>query len=213
MPRLRRKPPGRIAPSSPGRSRGQWGFDSYKGPAVHLQQVPGSGWRIVTAADTNLIIGQPNHLQLAANGTACIRQIDLEPGDTKVDWKLAPAKEEGKDIAAPPVDLTLNLQHAATPGSIHLAIQQYGEWKSGRDRDPNLQRAGQDRRAAGPCRRCVGNPDWQQPRPGEDGQSEGSDLQPRVRRRLRQVDGACAAEGCEGSDLQGRRKDYGPKYT
>ena len=109
-----------------GTIEGQWGFDPYKGPAMRLQEVPGSGWKIVTAADTNLIIGQPNHLQVAANGTACIKSIDLEPGDTKVDWKLASSDDNGK---APPVDLTVNLPHVATPGSIHLAILQFGEPK------------------------------------------------------------------------------------
>ena len=32
----------------------------------------------------------------------------------------------GEPAAIAPVDLTVNLQHAATPGSIHLAIQQFG---------------------------------------------------------------------------------------
>ena len=111
-----------------GTIQGQWGFDRYAGPTVQLQRTPGSSWRIATAAETNLIIGQPNHLQLASTGTACIRAIDLEPGDAKVDWKLQSDKPDpGPAETAPLVDLTLNLQHAATPGSIHLAIQQFGQ--------------------------------------------------------------------------------------
>jgi hypothetical protein len=115
-----------------GTIQGQWGFDAFTGPTVQLQQIPGKGWRIVTAADTNLIIGQPNHLQLASSGTACVRSVELEPGDAKVDWKLAKpdkadAKTETLAAVVPPVDVTLNLQHAATPGSIHLKIQQFGE--------------------------------------------------------------------------------------
>ena len=41
----------------------------------------------------------------------------------------APALKAGEPVAVDPVDLTLNLQHAATPGSIHLAIQQFGSAK------------------------------------------------------------------------------------
>ena len=117
-----------AGPIVTGTIKGEWGFEPYTGPTVELQRTPGAGWRIVTAADTNLIIGQPNHLQLAATGTACIRSVDLEPGNAKVDWKLAvPKPEANEDEKAPLVDLILNLQHAATPGSIHLAVQQFGE--------------------------------------------------------------------------------------
>ena len=120
--------PETAGPIVTGSVKGEWGFDPYSGPTVQLQRTPGVGWRIVTAADTNLIIGQPNHLQLAANGTACIRSVDLEPGDAKVDWKLAVPKPDAREEEKVPlVDLTLNLQHAATPGSIHLAVQQFGE--------------------------------------------------------------------------------------
>jgi hypothetical protein len=115
-----------------GTIQGLWGFDKFNGPTVPLQQVPGVGWRIVSATDTpaNLIAGQPNHLQLSSTGTACIQSISLEPGDTKVDWKLDAGGAPPADAKTPPVhpvDLTLNLQHAATPGSIRLAIQQFGK--------------------------------------------------------------------------------------
>ena len=116
-----------------GTIQGLWGFDKFTGPTVPLQQVPGVGWRIVSGTDTptNLIAGQPNHLQLSSTGTACVQSISLEPGDTKVDWKLAdPGGAPPADAKTPPVhpvDLTLNLQHAATPGSIRLAIQQFGK--------------------------------------------------------------------------------------
>ena len=124
-----------------------WGFDHFDGPSVALQQVPGSGWRIVPASgkespDT-LIVGQPNHLKLIATGTACVQSIALQPGDAKVDWKLnAPPKSSDtppapkpSPNAAPvvippktePIDLTLSLAHDTAPGSIHLAIHQFGE--------------------------------------------------------------------------------------
>ncbi len=104
-----------------GTIEGMWGFDRFTGPTLPVQQTPGVGWRIVSPG-TTLIAGQPNHLELMATGTACIREISLEPGQSPVGWKLE-KKPAGQDE---PVDLTLNLQHAATPGSIQLAIAQYG---------------------------------------------------------------------------------------
>ncbi len=100
---------------------GMWGFDRFSGPALPVQQVPGTGWRISTP-ETTLIAGQPNHLELMASGTACIQGILLEPGDSAVKWSLGKKAEP----AVAQVDVTLNLQHAATPGEIQLAITQFG---------------------------------------------------------------------------------------
>ena len=127
-----------MTPGAPttGTIRGFWGFEPFTGPTVALQQVPGNGWKIAkTSQPAVLIAGQPNHVQLLATGTACIRSISLEPGDTRLDWKLdvqKPSTDSTARTAAPlpttaqPVDLTLNLENAATPGSIRLAIQQFG---------------------------------------------------------------------------------------
>ncbi|ADW68930.1 hypothetical protein [Granulicella tundricola] len=160
-----------------GTVKGLWGFDSFIGPTLVLQATPGGNWHIVRSPSTpeNLIAGQPNHLQIASSGTACIQSMQLEPGDQKIDWKVdekadlpdhseahaatpTPETPSAKDVAVPPrapvdskpvtaevkpaqplpppqpavhpVDLTLNLQHAATPGSIQLAIQQFGQVKA-----------------------------------------------------------------------------------
>ena len=126
-----------------GTIKGFWGFDAYTGPTLPLQNVPGEGWRIVNSPDTPsiLIAGKPNHLQLAATGTACVESISLEPGNDKVEWKLAgtpappktPVTAEIPPPSAPvipkvePVDVTLNLQHTSNPGSVQLAIQQFGK--------------------------------------------------------------------------------------
>ena len=133
-----------VVPGQPitGTIEGYWGFDRYVGPTLPLQNVPGQGWRIVHSADTPevLIAGQPNHLQITATGTACVESIALEPGDSKIEWKLPPSPPAPRtpvttEEAPPPpvipsvrpIDVTLNLQKAATPGAIHLAIQQFGE--------------------------------------------------------------------------------------
>lgn len=114
--------------------KGMWGFDPFTGPTVPLQGLPGSGWRIATnaATPTVLIAGQPNHLQLISSGTACIQGITLEPAGLKTEWKLAPNPERAPDSQPKPdqpVELTLNLPHAESPGTIQLAIQQFGQPK------------------------------------------------------------------------------------
>ena len=103
-----------------GTVMGMWGFDPFTGPTLPVEEIPGEGWRIVSPG-TTLIAGQPNHLELLATGTACLRSISLEPGGGAVAWKF---EKKAGEVA--PVDLTLNLQHAETPGSIQLAIAQYG---------------------------------------------------------------------------------------
>lgn len=165
-----------AAPALPGQPisatiQGMWGFDSFTGPTVTVQQQPGQDWRIVNSTSTPgdapvaLIAGQPNHLELLSTGTACVQSITLEPSEAKIEWKLegskpsaspsaakptpspassakadpepkkpaepvpSPALKLGEPAAVEPVDLTLNLQRAATPGSIHLAIQQFGSTK------------------------------------------------------------------------------------
>ncbi len=141
-----------TVPGAPitGTIEGYWGFDRYVGPTLPLQNVPGQGWRIVTAHDGGhdggdapdlLIAGRPNQLAITSTGTACVESISLEPGNTKLDWKLAAPPEPPKNpvaMEAPPpptpvipkvepIDLTLNLQRSTTPGNIRLAIEQFGE--------------------------------------------------------------------------------------
>ena len=146
------KPAQSGVPGAPitGTIEGYWGFDRYTGPTLPLQNVPGQGWRIVTAHDAArdggdtpdiLIAGKPNQLSITSTGTACVESVTLEPGNTKLDWKLAspppppktPVTAEAPPAPAPmipmvePIDLTLNLQHSTTPGNIRLAIEQFGE--------------------------------------------------------------------------------------
>lgn len=133
-PALPPPPSSPTAPAAPpvtGTVQGFWGFDRFTGPTLPLQQTPGAGWHILSASDasTNLIVGQPNHLQLTSSGTACVRTVSLEPGDARVSWKLGdlPPSQGSATGVVRPLDLTINLQHAAAPGSIHLAIQQFGQ--------------------------------------------------------------------------------------
>ncbi len=105
-----------------GTVRGYWGFDSFEGPTINIQQVDGKNWKIVDS--TQLLAGQDNHLALKGEGTACVQHIALVGGDKEKDvdvtFKPAPGKD-AKDTLA--LDVPLKTVH---PGGYSLAIQQYG---------------------------------------------------------------------------------------
>ncbi len=102
-----------------GTITGYWGFDSFTGPSIQLQVLPGKDWKL--ASGDLLIAGRENHLSLSSTGTACIASItlDTESGE-KADthWKLADKPNV--------VDVKVSLQ-SLTPGAHNLSIHQHGE--------------------------------------------------------------------------------------
>jgi hypothetical protein len=109
-----------------GTVRGYWGFDSFEGPTLTIQQVDGKNWKIV--GDTQLIAGQDNHLTLKGDGTACVQHIALTNNkDKDVDVTFKPASEDGgKAAVKDTLDLAASLKKVQ-PGGYALAIQQYGD--------------------------------------------------------------------------------------
>jgi len=119
-----------------GTIRGQWGFDPFTGPTLQLQQLPGGEWHIVnlpTAGSpdptTNLIAGRLEALTIASTGSACVHTITARPTGSSSDLTISFAPDVQPDHANL-LKLTLPLEHAVTPGDLHLAIQQYGQPKA-----------------------------------------------------------------------------------
>ena len=108
------------AGSVTGTITGMWGFDSFTGPTMQLQTVPGKDWKLAT--DKVLIAGRENHLSLSSTGTACVQSITLNTpsGAQAAYWKLA---DKPKTI-----DVKVSLK-SIDPGSLHLSVHQYGEPK------------------------------------------------------------------------------------
>ncbi|MGA9241016.1 MAG: hypothetical protein WBW03_03445 [Silvibacterium sp.] len=107
-----------------GTIRGYWGFDSFEGPTLNVQQVAGKDWKIVS--ETQLLAGQDNHLTLNGDGIACVQHIALTNNkDQDVDVTFKPdagnAGKGAKDTLA--LDISLK---KVQPGGYSLAIQQYG---------------------------------------------------------------------------------------
>lgn len=104
-----------------GTIEGYWGFDRFTGPTMPLQTEPGKDWKV--SEDGWLIAGKHGHVVLTSTGTACIREISIEPasgGDKKQEWKQADRPNT--------VDVTVDVPERAS-GAMHLAIRQYGEAK------------------------------------------------------------------------------------
>jgi hypothetical protein len=115
-----------------GTIQGQWGFDSFTGPTVPLQQLPGSDWQIANgdaSADGNLIAGKAAQLLITSTGSACVHTITAQPRGSEatenITFKPAPTPEQPNLLA-----LTLPLEKDITPGDLHLAIQQFGQPKA-----------------------------------------------------------------------------------
>ena len=113
---------------------GRWGFDSFTGPTVKLQQLPGADWTIVLPTITgreptyDLIAGHTANLLLNSTGSACVHTITAHPNGQ--DPFPVPFKPEPKPDQPNVVALTLPLEHDLTPGDLHLAIQQYDQPKT-----------------------------------------------------------------------------------
>ncbi|SFS04174.1 hypothetical protein SAMN05421771_0871 [Granulicella pectinivorans] len=108
-----------------GTVRGFWGFDTFEGPTLKLQQIDGKNWKIVS--NTQLLAGQDNHLSLKGDGAACVQKIALttdKDKDIDVTFKPAPSTENDK-AQKDMLDLDVSLKKVQ-PGGYSLAIQQYG---------------------------------------------------------------------------------------
>jgi len=107
-----------------GTIRGLWGFDAFTGPTIPLQQLPGENWRIDAVGDHALIAGTLATLTLTSTGTACVHTITAQPTGAaiplNIEFKPTPKPGQPNLLA-----LTLPLDHALTPGDLHLSIQQY----------------------------------------------------------------------------------------
>jgi hypothetical protein len=101
-----------------GTVQGFWGFETFTGPTMPLQETPGKDWKL---ADSDpLIAGKDRHVVITSTGTACIQSIALDPAAGKETWKPADKPDS--------VEVTLDLP-AHDAGEQHLAIHQFGDPK------------------------------------------------------------------------------------
>ena len=106
-----------------GTVTGFWGFDPFTGPILPLQDTPGKDWKLVSTDP--LIAGKDQHVSLTSTGTACLQTVKLDRGPNTAFG--SPKEQTFKHVADKPntVDVALALP-PHDPGTLHLAIQQYG---------------------------------------------------------------------------------------
>lgn len=111
-----------------GTVQGRWGFDPFTGPTMKLQQLPGSDWHIVGAdgANPEVIAGKTAELFVTSTGSACVHAITEQPAGSQeqlpLEFKASRNADHLNRIA-----VSLPSGHEVSPGSLHLAIQQYGQ--------------------------------------------------------------------------------------
>lgn len=102
-----------------GTVRGFWGFDSFEGPTVPLQRLPGTGWS--ASGRNDLFAGRSNTLLLHADATACAESVALDnAADQKLEWH----HDDNEGVRNVVVKLPLE---KAAPGGLTLLVRQYGE--------------------------------------------------------------------------------------
>jgi hypothetical protein len=115
-----------------GTIQGEWGFDSFVGPTVPLQQLPGSDWQIASndsMPSGTLIAGHSAQLLITSTGSACVHTITAQPRDSantlKIDFKPTPTNDQPNLLT-----LTMPLENDITPGDLNIQIQQFGQPKT-----------------------------------------------------------------------------------
>lgn len=99
--------------------RGEWGFEPFTGPAVHLQGAHEQTWKIAAADENSLVVGREDTVHLEADEASCVDGIRYRNADGKemtATWKLVKPNQ---------VEVTLPLKDAQ-PGAMTLLVKQAG---------------------------------------------------------------------------------------
>lgn len=99
--------------------RGEWGFDPFTGPVIHLQGAHEQTWQIAAADENALVVGRDDTLHLEADDASCVEGIQFKNADgkeIKATWKLVKPNQ---------VEVTVPLKDAK-PGPMTLMVNQAG---------------------------------------------------------------------------------------
>ncbi|HEX6504856.1 MAG TPA: hypothetical protein VF011_16570 [Terriglobales bacterium] len=101
-----------------GMLRGKWGFDSFDGPAFHLQNSHRAQWTVAPAEQASLIVGREDSIHLHSDAAACIESVSAKDEKGKL---LKPA---WISLGPGEVEVKLALKDES-PGKLRLAVKQY----------------------------------------------------------------------------------------
>ncbi len=105
-----------------GSLRGNWGFDSFEGPAFRLQNAHPAKWVLASADESALVVGREDTLHFKSDAAACVEAVTLKNDKGKLlkpTWGAPNADE---------LELKVPLKEEA-PGKITMLVKQYGAGK------------------------------------------------------------------------------------
>jgi hypothetical protein len=106
-----------------GTLRGNWGFDSFEGPAYRLQNAHPAKWILASADETALVVGREDTVHFKSDASACVEMITLKSEQGKA---LAPTWSSPRPDE---VELKVPLKDES-PGKITMSVKQYGSTKA-----------------------------------------------------------------------------------
>jgi hypothetical protein len=102
-----------------GELRGNWGFDTWKGPRFELHSAQPGKWALDPNEQLALVVGREDKIHLEGDTSLCVDRVEMQSGDGKpVKLAWISAKAENLELSVPMKD--------AAPGVVKLAIYQYG---------------------------------------------------------------------------------------
>lgn len=106
-----------------GTIRGHWGFDSFQGPAFHLQNAHPDNWTLASADENALIVGRENTIHFKSNAAACVDAVTLKNEQGK------PIEATWSSPAGNELEIKVPLKEER-PGKITMLVKQYGAGKA-----------------------------------------------------------------------------------
>ncbi|QEE28521.1 hypothetical protein FTW19_11235 [Terriglobus albidus] len=101
-----------------GTVHGQWGFDSFDGPTLPLQNEPGKGWKLVS--EDGVIVGREHSFTLASTGAGCVEKVQVVSGPKKINADFHPG-DQSRQVIAKAILKDVN------PGDLRVEVEQYGD--------------------------------------------------------------------------------------
>jgi hypothetical protein len=108
-----------LDPPLRGAVRGNWGFDSFDGPAFHLQNAHAATWTVETADQAGLIVGRDDTIRFRSDAASCVESVTLQNQQGNL---LNAVKTV---LGAGELEVKLPLKEQA-PGKFTMIVKQYG---------------------------------------------------------------------------------------
>lgn len=102
-----------------GKLYGNWGFDSFEGPAFHLRNAHPASWSVAPADQGALIVGRVDTLHLHSECAVCVEAVTVQDNrhkDLQATWKALKTDE---------LEIQVPLKEE-TSGSVKLMVKQFG---------------------------------------------------------------------------------------